>query len=112
MSSYVLQSNICGPIILRFVEIVNDSTIMTVQMGDLFISQSYGDNKRRILRLTRQNVEHLLPYWGELVAVSAQAREDRIVSLEIALGDRVKASTSTDFPNINFRRWRLPSWNG
>ena len=57
---------------------------MTVEMGDLFVSQSYGDGKRRILRLTRENVRHLLPYWGELVKVSSDAREDRVVSLDIA----------------------------
>ena len=96
----------------RFVENLNDLTSMKRDEGDLLVSQLFGDGRRRTLRLTSGNLSRLRDNWEDLLNACKEAKKDKLVDFEVALGDRVKVSVSTDFPNLHFRRWRLPAWNG
>ena len=50
--------------------------------------------------------------WRDLIVASMEAKKDKIIDEEFALGDRIKVTCNTDYPNINFRRWRKVSYNG
>ena len=93
-------------------EQVSDNIKMEIDDSDLFVSQAYGEGKRRTLRLTKNNILILQSVWEHLMIASCEAKKDKIIDEEFALGDRIKVTCSTDYPNINFRRWRKASYNG
>ena len=98
--------------IFSFVEKINDSTTMTLDDNDIFVSQSYGDDKNRTLRLTKQNVKALTEVWRNLVRAYFNAQRDKVVSEDFPLGDRLHVTCSTDYPVISFRRWKKPNFLG
>ena len=85
---------------------------MFVDEGDLIVKQKYGECKKRVLRLNVQNIKILLDEWDELLATAKDAREDKEANMEVPLGNRIKVATSSDYPNLNFRRFRHPTWTG
>ena len=85
---------------------------MELDESDIFVTQTYGDSKLRTLRLTKSNAQLLCSVWENLVVACSQAKKDKVVDKEFSLGDRIKFTCSTDFPYINFRRWRKPNYNG
>ena len=85
---------------------------MTIDREDIFVEQDYADDKVRTLRLTQKNVAELLEAWEGLVSDVREAKMDVMVDTEISIGDRIKVTVNTDFPFLNFRRWRAVSWKG
>ena len=92
-------------------EVVNDFTIMLLDDGDIIVKYKFGVCRKRILILNWGNVKILLEDWDELLSTAKDAREDKEASMEIPLGDDIKVSTSSDYPNLSFRRFHHPTWN-
>ena len=78
---------------------------MKIEEGDLIVKQKYGEARKRLLRMNKGNAKVLLEEWEDLLAAEKEVREDKKSSLEIGLGDRIKVSTSSDYPNLSFRRF-------
>ena len=95
-----------------FQEHINSRTRMSIDGEDIFIEQDYGDDKVRTLRLTQKNVIELLNAWEGLMCDVNEAKMDVMVETDISIGDRIRISVNTDFPFLNFRRWRAVSWKG
>ena len=93
-------------------EKLNDFTDMILDDGDIYVSQQYADDKVRSLRLTKFNIRVLQGIWQNLLIATIQAQKDKVVDEEYGLGDRIKVTVSTDFPNIHLRRWKKPGFNG